>query len=292
MELGLKGKNVVVTGGGNNIGRAIVLAFAAEGSNVAIAELNRAAGQRVVAEVTALETGASAIVVDADVTDRARTDAMVAEAIDRLGSVDVLVNNVGWTIDRLFMDKSRDEHVKEVDVNLWGAINCIHAVLPHMIERQAGAIVSISSDAGRMGEYREAVYSACKAGVIALSKSLARETGRYGLRLNMVCPGLVAPPQEEVVGSESMWRQGMEQIFTEETLERVKRAYPLRRMGTAQEVANAVVFLASDAASFITGQTLSVSGRLYDDVTGFLRCRLLRSIFAGKFPTHCIKFSR
>lgn len=260
MELGLKGKNVIVTGGGNNIGRAIVLAFAAEGSRIAIAELDRAAGERVAAEVAALSTGASAIVIDADVTDPDKTDAMLAAAVAQLGSVDVLVNNVGWTVDRLFLDKPRDEHIKEVDVNLWGAINCIRAALPHMIERQSGAIVSISSDAGRMGEYREAVYSACKAGVIALSKSLARETGRYGLRLNMVCPGLVAPPPDAVVGSESMWRQGMAEIFTPETLERVRRAYPLRRMGTAQEVANAVVFLASDAASFITGQTLSVSG--------------------------------
>lgn len=260
MELGLKGKNVIVTGGGNNIGRAIVLAFAAEGSRIAIAELDRAAGERVAAEVAALSTDASAIVIDADVTDQDKTDAMLAAAVAQLGSVDVLVNNVGWTVDRLFLDKPRDEHIKEVDVNLWGAINCIRAALPHMIERQSGTIVSISSDAGRMGEYREAVYAACKAGVIALSKSLARETGRYGLRLNMVCPGLVAPPPEEVVGSESMWRQGMAEIFTPETLERVRRAYPLRRMGTAQEVANAVVFLASDAASFITGQTLSVSG--------------------------------
>lgn len=260
MELGLKGKNVLVTGGGNNIGRAIVLAFAAEGCNVAIAELNRAAGKRVASEVGALATGASAIVVDADVTDQARTAAMMSDAIDRLGSVDVLINNVGWTIDRLFVDKKRDEHVKEVDVNLWGAINCINAVLPHMIERQSGAVVSISSDAGRMGEYREAVYSACKAGVIALSKSLARETGRYGLRFNMVCPGLVVPDQSEVTGTESMWAQGMQDLFTDEVLERAKRAYPLRRMGSAQEVANAVVFLASDAASFITGQTLSVSG--------------------------------
>ena len=260
MELGLKGKNVVVTGGGNNIGRAIVLAFAAEGSNIAIAELNREAGLRVAEEVEAMGTSATAVVVDADVTDRDRTDAMVSDAIARLGSIDVLVNNVGWTVDRLFMEKPREEHVKEVDVNLWGAINCIHAVLPHMIERENGCVVSISSDAGRMGEYREAVYSACKAGVIALSKALARETGRYGLRFNMVCPGLVVPEQDELTGSESMWRQGMEQLFTPEVLERVRRAYPLRRMGTAGEVANAVVFLSSDAASFITGQTLSVSG--------------------------------
>ncbi len=260
MELGLKGKNVVVTGGGNNIGRAITLAFAAEGCNVAIAELNQAAGERVAGEVRALKSGATATVIDVDVTDRAKTDAMVTEAIALMGSVDVLVNNVGWTIDRLFMEKSRDEHVKEVDVNLWGAINCIHAVLPHMIDRQGGAVVSISSDAGRIGEYREAVYSACKAGVIALSKSLARENGRHGVRFNMVCPGLTVPPQSEVAGTDSMWAQGMEELFTDEVVERVKRTYPLRRIGSAQEVANAVVFLASDAASFITGQTLSVSG--------------------------------
>ena len=104
-----------------------------------------------------------------------------------------MVNNVGWTVDRLFLEKPREEWEKEVQVNLWGAINCIHAVLPHMTERQNGAIVSMASDAGRMGEYREAVYSACKAGIIALSKSIARETGRYGLRANVVCPGLIVP---------------------------------------------------------------------------------------------------
>ena len=128
-----------------------------------------------------------------------------------------------------------------------------------MIERQSGSIVSISSDAGRMGEYREAVYSACKAGIIALNKSVARETGRYGIRLNVVCPGVVVPPQEESISEESMWNQ-MRDVFTEDVRERVKRNYPLRRLATSNEIANAVVFLASDAASFITGQTLSVSG--------------------------------
>ena len=136
---------------------------------------------------------------------------------------------------------------------------CIHAVLPHMVERGSGSIVAISSDAGRMGEYREAVYSACKAGVIALSKAVARETGRNGIRLNAVCPGIVVPPQEESISSESMWNQ-MRDVFTEDIRERVQRNYPLRRLAAASEVANAVVFLASDAASFITGQTLSVSG--------------------------------
>ena len=259
MELGLKGKNVIVTGGGSNIGRAIVHAFAAEGCNVVIAELVPEQGERVAEEVRALNPDSRVQVIATDVTDDRQVTSMVEQSVRDFGQVDVLVNNVGWTIDRLFLDKPREEYEKEVAVNLWSPINCIHAVLPHMIERQSGAIVSISSDAGRMGEFREAVYAACKAGVIALSKSIARETGRHGIRLNSVCPGLVVPSTEESISQESMWNQ-MRDVFTDEVMERARRSYPLRRLGTSGEVANAVVFLASDAASFITGQTLSVSG--------------------------------
>jgi 2-hydroxycyclohexanecarboxyl-CoA dehydrogenase len=259
MDLGLKGKNIIVTGGGSNIGRAIVHAFTREGANIVIAELAPAQGQKVAAEVAAMSTGSRVKVIACDVADPAQVDSMVRQAVAEFGRVDVLVNNVGWTIDRLFLQKPREEWEKEVRVNLWSAINCIHAVLPHMVERQSGAIVSISSDAGRMGEYREAVYSACKAGVIALSKAIAREMGRHRIRVNVVCPGLVVPPADESISPESMWHQ-MRDVFTEEVLERVRRNYILRRLGTAGEVANAVVFLASDAASFITGQTLSVSG--------------------------------
>ena len=259
MELGLRDKHVIVTGGGTNIGRAIVHAFAAEGSRISIAELGPAQGEKVALEVAAMDSGAVVNVIPTDVTDPEKVDSMVMTAISEFGPVDILVNNVGWTVDRLFIDKPRSEWEREVQVNLWGAVNCIHAVLPGMIERQSGSIVCISSDAGRMGEYREAVYSACKAGVIALSKSVARETGRYGLRLNVVCPGLVVPPDDEEISNESMWTE-MRSIFTEEVKERVERNYLFRRMGKASEVANAVVFLSSDAASFITGQTLSVSG--------------------------------
>ncbi len=259
MELGLKGKNVVITGGGSNIGRAIVHAFAAEDCNIIIAELAPSQGEKVAAEVAASNDRSTVKVLAADVSDHQQVDRMVEQAIAEFGRIDVLVNNVGWTIDRLFMEKPREEWEKEVRVNLWGAINCIHAVLPSMIQQQSGAIVSISSDAGRMGEYREAVYSACKAGIIALSKSVARETGRHGLRLNVVCPGLVVPPQEESISEESMWNQ-MRDIFTDDVRERVERNYLFRRLAKSSEVANAVVFLASDAASFITGQTLSVSG--------------------------------
>ena len=258
MELGLKEKNIIITGGGSNIGRSIVHAFAAEGSNITIAELAPAQGKVVAEEVNAINTGSRVEVIACDITDPEQVKQMVAESISEFGSVDVLVNNVGWTVDRLFMEKPRAEWEKEVNVNLWGPINCIHAVLPSMIERQVGSIVSISSDAGRMGEYRESVYSACKAGVIALSKSIARETGRYGLRLNMVCPGLVVPPENESISGESMWNE-MRDIFTEDVLERVKRGYLFRRLAKGSEIANAVVFLSSDAASFITGQTLSVS---------------------------------
>ena len=259
MELGLKGKNVIVTGGGSNIGRAIVHAFAAEGCNITIAELSPSQGEKVAEEVAATNSESRIMVVATDVSDHLQVESMVEQSLAEFGSIDVLVNNVGWTIDRLFMEKPREEWEKEIQVNLWGAINCIHSVLPSMIDRQSGAIVSISSDAGRMGEYREAVYSACKAGIIALNKSVARETGRYGIRLNAVCPGVVVPPEEESISEESMWNQ-MRDIFTEDVRERVKRSYPLRRLATSKEIANAVVFLASDAASFITGQTLSVSG--------------------------------
>ncbi len=207
MELGLKGKNVVITGGGSNIGRAIVHAFAQEGSNITIAELAPSQGEMVAAEVEAMGTGSKVQVVATDVTQHEQVNKMVEQAIAEFGSVDVLVNNVGWTVDRLFLEKPRAEWEKEVQVNLWGAINCMHAVLPHMTERESGAIVSISSDAGRMGEYREAVYSACKAGIIALSKSIARETGRYGLRANVVCPGLVVPAEDESISEESLWNE-------------------------------------------------------------------------------------
>ena len=259
MELGLKGKSVIVTGGGSNIGRAIVHAFAAEGCNIAIADIDQAQGERVAGEVAGMGASARVMVIKTDVSDHEQVETMVSRTIQEYGSVDVLVNNVGWTIDRLFMEKPREEWEREVRLNLWSPINCIRAVLPHMIEKQGGSIVSISSDAGRMGEFREAVYSACKGGVIALSKAVAREMGRYGIRLNVVCPGLTVPQSEEEMGQDSMWLQ-MRDIFTDEVLERVRRGYVLRRLGTADELAKSVVFLSSDAASFVTGQTLSVSG--------------------------------
>jgi 2-hydroxycyclohexanecarboxyl-CoA dehydrogenase len=260
MELNLRGKSVVVTGGGSNIGRAITLAFAREQSHVTIAEIDEAQGKKVAAEASSAGA-ASAAVVRTDVTSWQSAAGMVRDVESRLGGVDVLVNNVGWTMDRLFVEKTREEWDKEIQLNLWGMINCTRAVLDGMIARKSGAIVSLGSDAGRIGEFREGVYAACKAGVIALSKTLARENGRHGIRLNVVCPGMTMPESDDEISGLSMWAQETNRQFsTPEMKARIAKAYPLRRIGRPEDVAAAVVFLASESASFITGQTLSVSG--------------------------------
>ena len=258
MDLNLAGRTVIVTGGGSNIGRAIVLAFASEKCNVVIADIDEAQGQKTAKEASSL--GGKVIAIKTDVTSFDSVTATVKRIIEEFGKLDILVNNVGWTLDRLFIEKSRSELEKEVNINFWGVLNCTRAVLEHMIERKYGKIISIGSDAGRMGEYREAVYAACKGGVIALSKSLARELGRYGINVNVVCPGVTVPENPEYAGELSMWKGPMAQVFTTEAQEKAAKAYPLRRLGKPEDIANVVVFLASDAASFITGQTISVSG--------------------------------
>ena len=260
MQLELEGKSVIVTGGGSNIGRAISLGFSQEGASVAIADIDESQAQKVVDE--ALSLGAKdAMFVKTDVTNPENVAAMAKAVTARFGQIDVLVNNVGWTFDRLFLEKPREEWEREIQLNLWSVINCTEAVLGGMVERNSGAIVSIGSDAGRMGEYREAVYGACKAGVMALSKSLAREYGRNGIRFNVVCPGTTMPDSDEQFGEDSMWSgTHLKSWNTPEMRERIGKAYPLRRVATPDDLAPAVVFLASDAARFITGQTLSASG--------------------------------
>ncbi len=258
MNLDLAGKTAIVTGGGSNIGRGIVLAFARESSNVVIADIDDVQGERVAREANAL--GGKAIAINTDVTDVDSVAAMVKRTLEEFEGIDILVNSVGWVIDRPFVEKPRAEWEKEVSINFWGVINCIRAVLDHMIERRHGRIISIGSDAGRMGEYREAVYAGCKGGVMALSKSLARELGRYGINVNVLCPGVTVPESPEHAGELSMWKGEMAEVFTPEAQEKAVRAYPLRRLGKAEDIASATVFLASDAASFITGQVISVSG--------------------------------
>jgi 2-hydroxycyclohexanecarboxyl-CoA dehydrogenase len=260
MDLNLKANSGSSSVRASNRRRAMPPGGAREGAHAASAEIDAGQGEKTAAE--ARKAGAaSAMVAPTDVTKWDSVLATVRDVEGRTGRVDVLVNNVGWTLDRLFVEKERAEWEKEVQLNLWGMINCTRAVLDGMIARKGGAIVSMGSDAGRMGEFREAVYGACKAGVIALTKSLAREVGRHGIRLNVVCPGMTMPSSEEEFGDLSMWAAEVNRAWgAPEMQARIAKAYPLRRIGKPEDVTGAVLFLASDAAGFITGQTLSVSG--------------------------------
>jgi 2-hydroxycyclohexanecarboxyl-CoA dehydrogenase len=258
--LGLNGKSAIVTGGGSNIGRGIVLSFAGQGTNVAMAELDEAQGAKVAREANALGKG-KVENVGTDVTDWDSVQAMVKKTLDMFGRIDILVNVVGWVRDELFVKKPREDWEKEIARNFWSDINCTRAVLDHMIERKYGKIISIGSDAARVGQLREAVYSGCKGALISMTKSLARELGRYGINVNVVCPGVVVPASKDVTTSESMWTDDMMRVFgTPEALEKIAKGIPLGRLGTPDDIANVVLFLASDRANFITGQTVSVDG--------------------------------
>jgi 2-hydroxycyclohexanecarboxyl-CoA dehydrogenase len=210
--------------------------------------------------------GCNAIPIRTDVTDWDSVQAMVKRTLEEFKVIDVLVNVVGWTIDRLFVEKPREEWEREIALNFWSTINCSRGVLDHMIKRKYGKIISIASDAGRVGEYKEAVYGGCKGAVIAMSKSIAKEVARYGINVNVICPGVTLPTNLDIeVGEGSSWgphgfgRQVLLSM-TEEQKQKLARAYPLGRVGKAEDVANMVIFLASDVASFMTGQTISISG--------------------------------
>jgi NAD(P)-dependent dehydrogenase (short-subunit alcohol dehydrogenase family) len=258
MDLNLKGKSVVVTGGGSNIGRAIVLTFAVEGAHITVGDLDDGQAEKV-AELARKKGAASLQVVKTDVTDMDQVKAMFKAATNRHGTVDVLVNNVGWDQFMFFTQTTPELWQKIIQINYVGMLNCTKCVLDIMIPNKAGAIVSISSDASRSGEPREAVYGGVKAAINSFMKTIAKENGRYGIRCNVVCPGVTVPEETDEIGSTSMWTK-KDSFFTPEQFERVAKALPLRRLGRGEDTANAVVFLASPAAGYITGQVLSVSG--------------------------------
>lgn len=259
MDLGLAGKTVIVTGGGSNIGRAITLTFAKEGANVAIADFDEPQAKKVVGEANALGGGGRTIAIKTDVTKLDEVEAAVKKALEEFGKIDVLVNNVGWESLMYFVETTPDFWDKIIDINYKGVLRFTRTVLPHFIEQKSGVVVNIGSDSARMGDPREATYAGAKGAVISFTKSVAKENGRFGIRVNVVCPGATPPESPEAVGDLSM-AKGALAMFTDEVKAQWAKAYPLRRLGRAQDIANAVVFLASDAASFITGQTLSVSG--------------------------------
>jgi 2-hydroxycyclohexanecarboxyl-CoA dehydrogenase len=242
----LAGRVVLVTGAARGIGGGIARAAAAAGAAVALGDVAEATVREVAGAL-----GGRALGLRMDVTDAHSVGAAVAEAEARLGPIDVLVNNAGVDVIRPFLDSDPESWDRLWAVNLRGTLLATRAVLGGMVARGRGRIVNIGSDAGRVGSSAEAVYSATKGGVIAFGKALAREVARHGITVNCVCPG----PTDTAL---------LEQVreFDEKLHASLARAIPLRRLGRPEDVAAAVVFLASDAAAYITGQTLSVSGGL------------------------------
>ncbi len=245
----LKDKAAIVTGAGQGIGRAIALELASEGAKVCVADLNPETAKKTAGEIKAM--GREAIAVTVDVTKLDQCQKMVQAAVAAFGGVDVLVNNVGWDKMELFINSEPATWDKVLSINLVGPINCFKAVLPAMIERKSGSIVSIASDAGRVGSSGEAVYSGAKGGIIAFSKTVAREVARYGITVNCVAPGPTDTPLfAAVAGDNPAITEGL------------KKAIPLRRLAQPEDIAGAVAFFASSKASYVTGQVLSVSGGL------------------------------
>ena len=255
MDLGVGGTVAIVTGGASNIGKAIANVFAAEGATVAVFDRDEAMANRTVAEI--VEQGGSAIVYPVDLTDVDATAAAVASVEADLGPVATLVNNVGWNgVASFFLDLEPERWDQAYRLNLFPTFNATRAVLPSMVERRDGSIVSISSDAG-FGEFRMGDYGPMKAGVMAFTRTIAKEYGRYGIRANTVCPGLVIPDEDDI-GEQSLWRQDIG--MGESQVANITAGIPLRRRSEAIDIAWAVVWFASHQARQLTGQVVSVSG--------------------------------
>ncbi len=246
------GRTVVVTGGGGGIGSAVCEAFAGDGARVAV--LDRDLDAAGVAAGRIVEAGGRALAVAGDITRRADVDAAVDRVTSELGPIDVLVNNAGWDLFVPFLDTSPDDWARLIEINLIGAMHMHHAVLPAMVQRGHGRVVNVASDAARVGSSGEAVYAACKAGLIALSKTLAREHSRHGITFNVVCPG---PTDTALLAGVTAGASDPDKLR-----EAFRRAIPMGRLGQPDDLAGAILFFASDAAGFVTGQVLSVSGGL------------------------------
>jgi 2-hydroxycyclohexanecarboxyl-CoA dehydrogenase len=242
-----------VTGGAQGIGRGIAASLAEAGFRVAIADLNLGVAQQTAKELSA--DGGAVVAVEVDVTSLDSVRSAVATVEADLGPIEVVVNNAGWDDFMPFVETDEEFWDKILDINFKGQLRVIHTVVPGMIERGFGRIINIGSDAGRVGSSLEAVYSGAKGGIIAFTKTLAREVATQGITANTVCPGPTDTPALRTFTASS----GDD---AEKVLAGMTRAVPMKRLGTPEDVGPAVAFLASDAAGFVTGQTLSVSGGL------------------------------
>lgn len=244
---GLDGKNVIVTGGGGAIGSAICRRFASYGAKVGVFDRNIDGANKVAAEIGGHASGV-------DIADYDAVGSAILQFEREVGPTDILVNNAGWDRFVNFVDTTPDLWDQLIAINLRGPLNMTHFVLKGMVARGSGRIVNIASDAGRVGSSQEAVYSACKGGIIAFTKTVAREVARKGITLNAVCPGPTDTPLLAAAAGDGERGQRMREALV--------GAIPMKRVGQPEDIPGAVCFLASDDAAFITGQTISVSGGL------------------------------
>jgi 2-hydroxycyclohexanecarboxyl-CoA dehydrogenase len=249
--MGLKGKTAIVTGGAQGIGRAIALRLARDGANVGILDINKDQASKTAEEVKKLGVGATAI--ECNVTDYPK----VKEAVDKIhkeyGSIDILINNAGIDESRAFVDTDEALWERILNVNYRSFLIASHICIPYMIEQKSGNIVSMGSDAGRIGAAGEVLYCGTKAAIMASSKALARELIRYNIRVNAVSPGPVHT---------DLWDQLHPGEKGQKVTEAVTRVIPMRRLGTPEDVADVVAFFVSDDSRYLTGQVLSIDGGL------------------------------
>lgn len=246
MNTGLKGKVALVTGGGRDVGREIALTLAAEGATVAVNYNSSATeAQAVVDEIK--KAGGNAKAYRANVGNYAEVKSMIDTLVQDFGSIDILVNNAGVVISERFVNSTPEQWAKQIDVDLYGTIHTCHAAAPYMIKQNSGRIITLAGDSSRVGENGIAIAAAARAGGIALMKSLAKELGRNNVTANAISLGLIETSHSNAE-------------FLAANREKIVKQYPLRRIGAPTDVAPAVVFLASDAAAWVTGQVLSVNG--------------------------------
>jgi 2-hydroxycyclohexanecarboxyl-CoA dehydrogenase len=243
----------LVTGGAQGIGRGIATTLGVRGYAVAVADLKLETAREIAESINA--SGGKAVAVQADVTDTASVQAAVKTVTAELGPVEVAVNNAGWDDFMPFLDTTEEFWDRILDINFKGALRVVQAVVPGMIERGWGRVVNIGSDAGRVGSSMEAVYSGAKGGIIAFTKTLAREVATTGVTANAVCPGPTDTPALRAFADNA----GQD---AEKVISAMVRGVPMRRLAQPDDVAAAVAFFASDEAGYVTGQTLSVSGGL------------------------------
>ncbi len=246
ITIDLSGKSAIVTGAGRGIGRETATLLAQAGACVTIADLDEASAQAVAAEIGS--RGGIALAVKTDVTNPADVQAMAAATLATYGRIDILVNNAAVWTTKLFKDLTPQDYERDIRVTLYGTLHCSRAVLDTMSAQKYGRIINLISDAGRIGEPYLTVYSAAKGGVAAFTKALAKEVGRYNITVNGVAPGITPTPGA----------QGF--IEGAGGAEKIAKAYPLRRLAEPIDIANVILFLASDLSAYMTGQIFSASG--------------------------------